>query len=232
VSEPATLMATHSEAVFEKICINAGYGVVRPVLRDAEGVATADFIVSTSTTEVIVEVEELRPNRDDLRQIREMENGGCTGGGSTIGQRARIHLRRAARQLKPYSSQKIPLIVALYDNVRVGRTRVAYPMFYLQPHEIDAAMFGDRTVYVSLASAGVIQTRPDINGGRQTLTPTQKTYVSAVAVISDADDSTVIFYHNHFASRPLTPDLFVGQNFFHLRKPTPSNAAPWQWVAR
>jgi hypothetical protein len=223
-------MATHSEMVFEKICTTAGYHIERPPLRDRDGLCSADFIVRTEAVGVIVEVEELRPNADDVRQIREMESGCATGGGSTIGQRARIHIRRAARQLKPYATEGLPLLIALYDNVRIGKTRVAYPMFYLQPHEIDAAMYGDRTVTVSLVGRKAIG--PDRSGGKRTLTAMEKTYVSAVVVISDWDDSTLIFYHNHFAKHPLPNDVFIGPNFFHLKKPTVSDDAPWQWVPR
>jgi hypothetical protein len=217
---------THSERVFDEICQRAGYAVERPSLRDREGVATADFIVRSGSAVAVVEVEELRPNQDDIRQIREMEANNFAGGGCTIGARPRKHIRRAARQLKPYAAENIPLVIALYDNVRIGKTRVAYPMFYLQPHDIDAAMYGDRTAHISIATSG--RARPDRNGGKQTCTASEKNYVSAVAVISDHDDATVIFYHNRFAKVALRAPLFRGKNFFHLAKVI---GEPWKWAA-
>jgi|SRR4030095_4524156 hypothetical protein len=215
---------THSERVFEQICRNAGYDIERPVLRNRERVPTADFVVSTPAFR-LVEVEELRPNEDDLRQIDSIRRGEMSVGGCTIGARPRQHIRRAARQLKPYSAQGIPLVVVLYDNVRVGDIRVAYPMFYLQPHDIDAAMYGDRTAYISVATC--LPGRPDRNGGRRTCTAKEKNYISAVAVISDHDDTTVIFYHNQFADSPLASPAFRGGNFFHLQK-VPDE--PWNWI--
>ena len=154
-----------------------------------------------------------------------MRDGDPTGGGSTIGARPRRHIRAAARQLKPYAAQQIPLLIVLYDNVRVGNTRVAYPMFYLQPHDIDAAMYGDRTAYVPLRPNAI--RRPDRNGGKRTCTSTERTYISAVAVISDWDDSTMIFYHNRFARVPLASPVFRGKNFYHFQK-VPEE--PWKWA--
>jgi len=216
---------THSETVFERVCQNAGYYIEKLALRDRERVPTADFIVSTSNFRLVAEVEELRPNEEDLRQIDSIRRGKMTPYGSTIGARPRQHIRRAARQLKSYSAHGIPLLVVLYDNVRVGDIRVAYPTFYLQPHDIDAAMYGDRTAFISAATCA--PTGPDRNGGRRTCTANEKKYISAVAVISDHDDATVIFYHNQFADVPLTPPAFRGSNFFHLQK-VPDE--PWKWI--
>ena len=216
---------THSETIFERICRNAGYQIVRPSLRDRERVPTADFVVSTSAFRLVAEVEELRPNKGDIRQIDSIRRGETTAYGCTIGARPRQHIRRAARQLKPYSAEGISLLVVLYDNVRVGDIRIAYPMFYLQPHDIDAAMYGDRTAYISLATCA--PTEADRNGGRRTCTANEKKYISAGAVISDHDDATMIFYHNQFADVPLTPPAFRGRNFFHLQK---VRGDPWKWI--
>jgi hypothetical protein len=215
---------TYSESAFERICRDVGYDVEQPRVRCRHGIKTADFVITTGFSSVIAEVEELRPNRDDLRQINAMQRGEAVGGGCTIGARLRNHIRRAAEQLKPYADQGVPIIVVLYDNVRVGNTRVAYPMFYLQPHDIDAAMYGDRVAYVSLATRSRMQ--PDRNGGRRTCTANEKNYISAVAVISDHDDKTMFFYHNCFAKVPLAAPLFRGEKFFHLQKVA---GEPWRW---
>lgn len=216
---------THSEKVFERICRSVGYGLERPPLRDREGIRSADFIVTGLSFRVVAEIEELRPNRDDFRQIKSVEDGEPIGGGCTIGARPRKHIRAAARQLKPYAHQEIPLLVVLYDNVRVGNIRVAYPMFYLQQSDIDAAMYGDRVAYLPLHPNAV--RRPDRNGGKRTCTAEERNYISAVAVISDWDDETVIFYHNRFATFPLGPPMFRGKNFYHLQKVAEE---PWKWI--
>lgn len=219
-----TLLMTHSEEIFRRICHEAGYYVERPMLRCSEGVKTADFIVLIGDHRVIAEVEELRPNNDDIRQIRMMRSGNPVGGGCTIGARPRQHIRRAAKQLRPYAQKSVPLIIVLYDNVRIKDTRVAYPMFYLQPHDIDAAMYGDRVAHISLARR--VRLCADQNGGRRTCTVNEKNYISAVAAMSDHDDRTVFFYHNCFANIPLAPPMFRGANFHHLAK---VRDEPWKW---
>ena len=216
---------THSEAIFERICRNAGYDVERPALREVEGVPSADFVVWTSAFRVIAEVEELQPNVDDLRLIDSIRRGEMAAYGSTIGARSRKHIRRAARQLKPYSAQGIPLLVVLYNNVRVDDVRAAHPTFYLEGHDIDAAMYGDRTAYISVATCA--PTGPDRNGGKRTCMAKEKKHISAIAVISDHNDATVIFYHNQFADVPLAPPAFRDSSFFHLQK-VPDE--PWKWI--
>ena len=216
---------THSEMVFERICRNAGYQTQRPVLQDREGVPTADFVVSTSGFRLAAEVEELRPNKDDLQRIDSTRRGKMPAYGSTIGARSRQHIRRAARQLKPYSVHGIPLLVVLYNNVQLAGIRATHPMFHLESHDIDAAMYGDRTAYISIATCA--PTGRDRNAGRRTCTAKEKKYISAVAVISDHDDGTMTFYHNQFANVPLKPPAFRGNNFFHFQK-VPDE--PWKWV--
>jgi len=210
--------------VFEGICRNAGYQTQRPVLQDREGVPTADFVVSTSGFRLAAEVEELRPNKDDLQRIDATRRGKMPAYGSTIGARSRQHIRRAARQLKPYSVHGIPLLVVLYNNVQLAGIRATHP-FHLESHDIDAAMYGDRTAYISIATC--VPTGRDRNAGRRTCTAKEKKYISAVAVISDHDDTTMTFYHNQFANVPLKPPAFRGNNFFHFRK-VPDE--PWKWV--
>jgi len=99
---------------------------------------------------IIAEIEELTPNPDDLRQIREMRDTGSSSGGSVIGARAHAAIRHAAMQLREHQATEVPMIAVLYDNVRTPEGRVGYPMFYLEAHHIDAAMYGDGVVYVPL----------------------------------------------------------------------------------
>src|SRR5207249_12049328 len=104
------------------------------------------------------------------------------------------------------------------------------PMDHLMPWHIDAAMYGDRVVHVALAPG--VSVRPDRYGGGRTFTRERKTYISAVAVISDHDDRTVIFYHNCFAERPLPRAFFSGPQFYHLQKEQEIPGKPWEWVRR
>lgn len=60
---------THSEEIFELICRNAGYEIEHLDVRDREANPSADFVIGGGDFRLIAEVEELRPNKDDLRQI-------------------------------------------------------------------------------------------------------------------------------------------------------------------
>src|SRR4029077_16423149 len=132
---------TRSEELFAAICDRHGYDVEKLHTRSRNGLKTADFAIMTPYGRIIAEVEELKPNRDDLRQIREMKETGTTNGGGTIASRARAAIRHAADQLKHHCDQRVPMIAVLYDNVRTPDGRVGYPMYYLEHHHIDAAMY-------------------------------------------------------------------------------------------
>jgi hypothetical protein len=218
---------TRSEELFAAICERHGYQLEKLATRSEQGLKTADFSVQTPNGRIIAEVEELTPNLDDLRQIREMKEIGRTTGGDTIGARARAAIRHAATQLRDHYDEAVPMIAVLYDNVRTPDGRVAYPMFYVEPHHIDAAMYGDRVAYVPLA--GGVSLRPDRSGGGRTTTKKEKTYLSAVAVISDWDDETLLLYHNHHAAIELPPQIFSDDKCRHFWKGSEVYGEPWKW---
>ena len=76
---------TKSEELFEQYCKHNGYNV-EAIPTGPE--KTSDYSVRAGAHEVIVEVKELRPNEDDLRQISELRENGATGGGGRPGRRA------------------------------------------------------------------------------------------------------------------------------------------------
>ena len=67
---------TRSEDLFAAICDRHAYQLDKLPTRSEQGLKTADFSVQTPYGRIIAEVEELTPNRDDLRQIREMKKIG------------------------------------------------------------------------------------------------------------------------------------------------------------
>jgi hypothetical protein len=118
---------THSECLFQKICARHGYEATRLERQPHLARQSADFRVTATGITFVVEVKELAPNRDDLRQIREMKDTGTTSGGSNIGARAREAIKEASAQLRLYKGHRLPLLIVLYDNVRTADGRVAYP---------------------------------------------------------------------------------------------------------
>ena len=218
---------TQSEELFAAICDRHGYEVTKLPTRSAEQRRTADFSVETPQGRLLAEVEELTPNDDDLRQIKEMKETGVTSGGGTIGARARRAVRHAALQLRDHCDEKVPMIAVLYDNVRTSDGRVAYPMYYSEHYHIDTAMYGQRVVHVPLRED--VTPGPDRSGGGRTTTLDEKNYLSAVAVISDWDDKTLYVYHNCFAELPLPGELFSDHQCHHFEKSSDPHAEPWQW---
>ncbi len=218
---------TRSEELFAAICDRHGYHVMKLPTRSDEQLKTADFSVETPFCRILAEVEELTPNEDDLRQIREMKETGMTSGGDTIGLRACRAIRHAAVQLRDHCDEQVPMVAVLYDNVRTSDGRVAYPMYYLEHYHIDVAMYGQRLVHVALKEG--ITPRPDRSGGGRTTTPDEKNYLSAVAVISDWDDETFYVYHNCFAAFPLPLEVFSDERCHHFNKGSEPHTEPWQW---
>lgn len=218
---------THSECEFQTICARHGYKATRLECQPDLSRRSADFLVTANALTFVVEVKELTPNRDDLRQIREMKDTGTTGGGDKIGARAREAIKEASAQLRLYKSQNLPLLIVLYDNVRTADGRVAYPMYYLEAHCIDAAMYGDLVVTVPMRP-GTPRTA-DRSGGRRTMTDTTKTYISAVAVISDSDDESFLIYHNRFAEKQFPRTVFNDSKCYHFEKRGTPFAEPWKW---
>ena len=88
---------THSECLFQKICARHGYEATRLERQPHLARQSADFRVTATGITFVVEVKELTPNRDDLRQIREMKDTGTTSGGAIL---ARVRERRL-RKLRP-----------------------------------------------------------------------------------------------------------------------------------
>jgi hypothetical protein len=220
---------THSDYLFQKICARHGYKAARLERQPHLSRPSADFLVTANGLTFVVEVKELTPNRDDLRQIREMKDTGTTSDGGNIGSRAREAIKEASVQPRPYKNQNLPLLIVLYDNVRTADGRVAYPMYYLEPHCIDAAMYGDLVVTVPMRP-GTPRTA-DRSGGGRTMTETTKTYISAVAVISDWDDESFLIYHNRFAEKQLPQTVFNDSKYSHFEKCGAPFAEPWKWHA-
>lgn len=218
---------TKSEQLFSDICKRHGYSITKVPTRSDEQKQSPDFRVRTPFGDFIAEIKEITPNEDDMRQIREMRDTGSTSGGGEIGSRARRAIRKAAKQLRTYKNHEIPLIVVLYDNARDGDYRVSYPMYYTEGFHIDTAMYGSRVVYVPLKK-GVIR-QPDKNGGGRTTTASEKTYLSAIVVISDWDDEHIMVYHNSFATTPLSTSILADDKSVHYSKGKYVYGEPWKW---
>lgn len=216
---------THSEKVIASICSRHNYVVTELPVRSQQN--TADFSIVTPDCRFIAEVKELTPNANDLRQIREMKEKHMTHYGGKVGARARKAIRDASQQLREHIAENVPLAIVLYNNVRTKDGRAGFPMNHLELFHIDAAMYGNLVVHVSLGKQP--SRTPDRSGGGRTTTADEKKYISAVVVMSDWDDETILVYHNSFATHPLPRSVFSDGKSFHFRKSSHVYDAPMNW---
>jgi hypothetical protein len=220
---------TKSEGLFIAACQRHGYVVNRLTTRAREGLKTPDFQVEAGHVNFVAEVKELLPNKEDLQIIQELRTRGVSSitGGGEIGSRVRVKIREAKKQLKHYRSTGIPLVLVLYDNIAKDKHRASYPDCYLEPYQIDAAMYGHLVASVSLTAQK--STMPDRAGGERTMTPTEKTYISAIIVISAWNDESLSVYHNRFAEVPLPFTVFTDPKSAHYVKSGEPGSEPWLW---
>lgn len=202
------------ENLFERACRRHRYTLTKIPKQSHQ---TPDYEVTTPHGPFIAEVKSINPNPEDEEKIRELQQTGMT---TTIhlriGVRAKVKIKEALDQLRPHESKKVPLVVVLYDNVRIGSTPLAYPDLHVQPSYIDAAMFGRLRVHVSLNESA--PKMPDDRTNEGLVGPKTNNSLSAVIVISGWDDKTLEIYHNPFAAVPLAHGVFTDEKCSHMTK--------------
>jgi hypothetical protein len=225
------MQKTRSEELFERYCLRAGY-VCQPIPTGEE--KSSDYSVKCGGHEIIVEVKELSPSDDDRKRVRELREQRWTSSGDRPGRRAHGLIKRAASQLGRYRESRLPCVALLYDNIVVDGMRPGIPNRLLEPAFIDFAMYGLQTVNIAVNREGGEMTYVgDGRGGKRQTTPSERTYLSAVAVLyeGEAEDETfLVVYHNYFASVPLPRSVFSGARDLHFLKPGNPDFTPQIWV--
>jgi hypothetical protein len=222
-------MSTRSEALFDVYCERLAYDS-QPIPSGSELGRTPDRIVITPVGKLVVEIKELTPNEEDLRQIRELAERHWTTGGGTPGARAASQIKAAAPQLKSLSHLGLPSSLVLFDNIVVDGRRPRAGCIHLEPSFIDFGMYGLQAVHLQLDPAdGHVVSSTDGRGGRRQITQDIRRYVSAVAVLYEAPEPHVYVYHNCFANIPLSLAALRGPLDRHFEKPTHPDASPQQW---
>ena len=224
------MQRTQSEEFFEQYCVGRDY---RCEAIPTDRQKSADYLVRAGAYDLIVEVKELCASDDDRRQIRELKERQCTTGGGQPGRRAGELIKRAAKQLGRYRNRQIPLVVLLYDNIVVDGYRPGFTNGFLQPSFIDFGMYGLQTVNLVVDHRiGEIRYGGDGRGGERQATATERTYLSAVAVLYQgelAKEMFVAVYHNYFATIPLSRKVFSGPADRHFVKPGHPDLTPQAW---
>jgi hypothetical protein len=219
---------TISEQRFIDYCRDRGYSI-EPIPPEPNVRKTADFRVRAGDACVLVEVEELKANKEDKQLHAGIKAERITATGGVVGSRVREHIRDAAKQLKSHSQENLPSVLVLYDNICIDGERHAFPYMDLMTSHIDAAMYGFIKATLVLGGAGVIGSKPDRAGGSRTTTDSRKRYLSAICVLYDIPKLWMLTYHNYYAAIPLPLTLFAGVSDAHLKKPRDPTCCPGTW---
>lgn len=189
---------TVSESCFVEYCQRLGYEI-HEIPRQPNVRKTADFRVKAGQVEIVVEIKELTSGDQQHRYGAGGDDRMKSPG--DFAWRAREHLREAASQLRPYRSEKRPMVVILFDNIPPSGSSSSGLHHALDPEAIAAAMWG--------APKG---------GEPGLLGPAERRYVSAVSVLHGRPNLHLCTYYNPYAAVPLPPELFSGPSDQRLGK--------------
>lgn len=211
--------ATVSEILFSEYCRLRGVHCAK-IAESTGGARTPDFEVTTTYGPAIFEIKQIEPNEDDRNRDEQLQRGEITvRNRGRPGRRLLNIIDRAKGQLKGYSANGIPCVLGLYDTTGY---------WYLDVHQIEAAMFGELAAVIS-PDKPVLWT----HGGSRKFTETRKRYISALAVINvnaESGEPYLVYYHNPFARTPFVHDAIPGEHDIHLFKQGHPDDVAYEWV--
>jgi len=184
-----------SEKLFEVFC-ERGRIPCRRLSPDCA--PTPDYEITIAGTRTYVEIKELTPNADEEKVVGEWEAKRGTGEfvtwGDTIGRRVRREIESARRQIKRLAAGKSPGVLLLYD----ARPP---PFTGIEPHEIEAAMYGPESIdlHVSKEPGEPVRFGRHRFGKGKKCRHDSHTYISAIGLLRELHldgKSHIDLYHN------------------------------------
>ena len=211
---------TISEMYFEKLCLARGIACERIPESDAR---TPDYRVAIDSVELMTEVKQLDPNREDKR-LREIWDTPQSPGAFDATRRIRKMLADGYPQIKRLSEGKFPAMIVIYNNA--GEWNL------LDAFAITTAMFGDYGFrYESKPDQSLEVTRQVHFGNRITTEGTCRS-LSAVGVLECTGSGTLVLccYHNPFAEVPIEPKLLakLASDQYVTANPHKGRYVPWE----
>lgn len=149
---------------------------------------------------VIFEIKQIDPNKKELAQFRELQQGKAIA--DYIPNRVRSKLKSVSAKLKTAAQHGVPTVLVIYNNVPVHR--------YGDPGEVLEAMFGEKSIVSEIPDdkRAPIRIGEPFLGGKRSVTPQHNTAVSAVAVLERLPDQRLVMrlHHNPFGKVRLDPE--------------------------
>jgi hypothetical protein len=195
-------VSTESEAQFERMCRELGWGFVPVPRSNQKGVKTPDYDVCVGGNMLVVEIKEI--DKSDLESHSLNIQGPAVSGFSQSGRLSlRNKIARAAPQVKARSQGKQPSIIVVYDRENPQSRLKASPQNFL------AAMYGWPILrFRTLSRRKIAHVQTDFSPEKK-LTPTSNTSISAMALLWLRPDGQLALdvFHNVHAKCPLDPVL-------------------------
>jgi hypothetical protein len=213
---------TISEIYFEKLCLDRGIACERIPESDAR---TADYRVVIDSAELITEVKQLDPNREDER-LREIWDTPQSPGAFDATKRVRKALTDGYPQIKRLSERTLSAMIVIYNNA--GEWNL------LNGFAITTAMFGDYGfVFESKPDQSIEVTRHG-HPGKRRVTEDAFRSLSAVSVLecTGPGELRLHCYHNPFAEVPIEPSLLAKLASDQYVKRNPHQGAYVSWKPR
>ena len=195
---------TISEELFERFCITNNIEYQKIPEESQKGDRTPDYQISSNKVDIIVEVKQFDPTKEEQKLIKQLEERRWTDAQDiSPGKRARAKIDSAMGQLKKGSQGRKPTMLVLYNNVFITKQ-------HSEPYAIKTALYGFEAVDISVPNDNSLS--PYISnkrfGSKRRVTENQNTSLSAVAVLINRGDKLYLqIFHNKFAKNPLDPKL-------------------------
>jgi len=217
-------MATqNAEQTFSELCDQAGIPCERIPTTEV-GEKRPDYEIVASGQQIIVEIKQFDPNREERKALEDLDKGRLASFNSSPGSRVRKAMDKAAPQLKALSKGKIPAMVVLQSNI---------PGRHDDPYDIMTAMQGFDTIPVTVPQDPNISPRfgDPKSGPDKRMTNQHNTTISAVAVIRSPSAGTyeLDVYHNSFAANPVDPEWLRQPGIRHWKIPGGSTSSLTSW---
>lgn len=216
-------MKSKSEQLFEDYCSSKA---IKFEKIGEEAQSRPDYMITINGINIVVEVKQIDPNKDDKEKLAEFQRKGFVVGSSTPGARVRSKITDAGPQIASVAKGRYPGVLVLYSNLSFV---LGSP---LEPYNVRVGMYGFDTFVFSRPGNFIDSPRLIARkfGPKRKLTPSHNTSISALAVLSESkEDLTLVFYHNEYAAirLPLEVASFIGEKQFVLSRDEPMEFQTW-----